>query len=235
MKVAVEQVFNGSLLQQAVGAAYDATRINRGKHTGQYNLGAGDTDKFIGPTPLNTANFGESSLGIPSSFVHPIKITDDLFWIFGNDVATAAATRRVQLWTWVPSTNTYTFVGAITCTFPTTGNVTVRGLRAILENYTTGTVGVSGTAVTGSGTAWNTDRLSVGSRIGFGSTDPNQITTWKSQLLEGAAGVFGQEKTEPKEAAVDLKGLHAKIGELTLENDFLSGALTKAGLLSAKR
>jgi transposase-like protein len=64
---------------------------------------------------------------------------------------------------------------------------------------------------------------------------PNQITTWKSQLLEGAAGVFGQEKTEPKEASVDLKGLHAKIGELTLENDFLSGALTKAGLLSAKR
>jgi len=64
---------------------------------------------------------------------------------------------------------------------------------------------------------------------------PNQITNWKSQLLEGAAGVFGQEKSEPKEADVDLKGLHAKIGELTLENDFLSGALTKAGLLGAKR
>ena len=64
---------------------------------------------------------------------------------------------------------------------------------------------------------------------------PNQITNWKSQLLEGAAGVFGQDKNEPKEAAVDLKGLHAKIGELTLENDFLSGALTKAGLLGAKR
>ncbi|GLI95113.1 hypothetical protein LMG27198_41050 [Methylocystis echinoides] len=64
---------------------------------------------------------------------------------------------------------------------------------------------------------------------------PNQITTWKSQLLEGAAGVFGQEKAESKEAAVDLKALHAKIGELALENDFLSGALSKAGLLSAKR
>ena len=35
--------------------------------------------------------------------------------------------------------------------------------------------------------------------------------------------------------AVDLKLLHAKIGELTLEKDFLSGALSKAGLLSAKR
>ena len=64
---------------------------------------------------------------------------------------------------------------------------------------------------------------------------PNQITTWKSQLLEGAACVFGQEKAEPKEAAEDLKSLHAKIGELTLANDFLEGALSKAGLLSAKR
>ena len=64
---------------------------------------------------------------------------------------------------------------------------------------------------------------------------PNQITTWKGQLLEGAAGVFGQDQAEAKEPAVDLKALHAKIGELTLADDFLSGALSKAGLLSAKR
>jgi len=64
----------------------------------------------------------------------------------------------------------------------------------------------------------------------------NQITQWKSQLLEGAAGVFGGEaKAGSAEAVVDLKSLHAKIGQLTLENDFLEGALTKAGLLSAKR
>jgi transposase-like protein len=66
---------------------------------------------------------------------------------------------------------------------------------------------------------------------------PNQITTWRSQLLEGAAGVFGSDaRTEPTEPAIDVKTLHAKIGELTLVNDFLSGALGKAGLLpSAKR
>ena len=64
---------------------------------------------------------------------------------------------------------------------------------------------------------------------------PNQITQWKAQLLEGAAGVFGQDKREAATSSVDLKSLHAKIGELTLENDFLEGALTKAGLLSAKR
>ena len=39
----------------------------------------------------------------------------------------------------------------------------------------------------------------------------------------------------PATPAIDVKSLHAKIGQLTLENDFLEGALTKAGLLSAKR
>lgn len=62
----------------------------------------------------------------------------------------------------------------------------------------------------------------------------NQITQWKVQLLERAAEVFGSE-AQPGGPPVDLKALHAKIGELALENDFLEHALTKAGLLSAKR
>lgn len=62
---------------------------------------------------------------------------------------------------------------------------------------------------------------------------PNQITDWKSQLLSNAATAFGGDG--PATPSVDVKSLHAKIGELTLENDFLEGALTKAGLLSAKR
>ena len=65
---------------------------------------------------------------------------------------------------------------------------------------------------------------------------PNQITAWKEQLVEAAAGVFGSGGgTIDAAPAVDVKTLHAKIGELTLENDFLSGALSKAGLLNAKR
>ena len=64
---------------------------------------------------------------------------------------------------------------------------------------------------------------------------PNQITAWKAQLEGGASGVFGPGSTAPAAPAIDVKSLHAKIGELTLENDFLEGALTKAGLLSAKR
>ena len=66
---------------------------------------------------------------------------------------------------------------------------------------------------------------------------PNEITTWRAQLLEGAAGVFGADSAaESAKPAVDVNTLHAKIGELTLANDFLAGALGKAGLLpSAKR
>ena len=64
---------------------------------------------------------------------------------------------------------------------------------------------------------------------------PNQITQWKAQLFEGAAGIFGKDKSETAASSVDVKSLHAKIGELALENDFLEGALAKAGLLSAKR
>ncbi len=62
----------------------------------------------------------------------------------------------------------------------------------------------------------------------------NVITALRDQLLEGASGVFcdGKPDTPPP---VDVKELHAKIGELALTNDFLAGALTKAGLLSAKR
>ena len=58
----------------------------------------------------------------------------------------------------------------------------------------------------------------------------NQIQQWKDQLLEGATGVFGDEaKAEAAAPTVDVITLHAKIGELTLENDFLAGALGKAG------
>ena len=65
---------------------------------------------------------------------------------------------------------------------------------------------------------------------------PNQIATWKEQLLEGAAEVFGAGLgRKPSMPEVDIKSLHAKIGELTLENDFLEGALDKAGLPSARR
>jgi transposase-like protein len=60
----------------------------------------------------------------------------------------------------------------------------------------------------------------------------NQITDWKKQLEENAESLFdGKTSVE----VPDIKPLQAKIGQLTMENDFLESALLKAGLLSAKR
>ena len=62
---------------------------------------------------------------------------------------------------------------------------------------------------------------------------PNQITDWKRQLQEHADTVFGERREKEKEP--DIQRMQAKIGQLTLENDFLENALIKAGMLSAKR
>lgn len=64
---------------------------------------------------------------------------------------------------------------------------------------------------------------------------PNQIKQWKDQLLENVQGVFEGGAKPETPAPVDVKDLHAKIGQLTLENDFLSGALDKAGLSPSAR
>jgi transposase-like protein len=54
---------------------------------------------------------------------------------------------------------------------------------------------------------------------------PNQIQTWKKQLLEGAADVFDKGGTKPRSEESQIKELHAKIGELSMEKDFLKKAL----------
>ena len=62
---------------------------------------------------------------------------------------------------------------------------------------------------------------------------PNQITEWKKHLLEKASEVFEKGKRSPIET--DVKELHAKIGRLTMENDFLSVALGRIDGSSAKK
>mgnify|MGYP002403803153 CR=1 FL=1 len=62
---------------------------------------------------------------------------------------------------------------------------------------------------------------------------PNQITTWKTQLLENAVSAFDGSSVKTEE--VDVEKLHAKIGQLTLENDFLEKALGRVGGPSARR
>jgi len=64
---------------------------------------------------------------------------------------------------------------------------------------------------------------------------PTQINERRRHLMDSAAQVFDRGVAKPEEPAPDLKELHAKIGQQALEIDFLSGALSKAGLLGAKK
>jgi len=62
---------------------------------------------------------------------------------------------------------------------------------------------------------------------------PNQITEWKRQLLDRADEVFTRGKKPDADGTV--KDLHAKIGQLAMENDFLASALGRVGGSSAKK
>ena len=64
---------------------------------------------------------------------------------------------------------------------------------------------------------------------------PNQIKQWKEQLLAALPEVFDSGGKNAGATEIDVTTLHAKIGQLTLENDFLEGALSKAGLLPSAR
>lgn len=62
---------------------------------------------------------------------------------------------------------------------------------------------------------------------------PNQITEWKKQLIKRSEEVFAKDKKTDK--GQGIKELHAKIGQLTMENDFLSVALGRIAEPSAKQ
>lgn len=63
----------------------------------------------------------------------------------------------------------------------------------------------------------------------------NQITQWKSQLQERASTVFATAVERSESAGPDVKELHAKIGQLAMEHDFLAAALGRISDVSAKR
>ena len=63
----------------------------------------------------------------------------------------------------------------------------------------------------------------------------NQITSWKSQLLANAATIFGTGLVEATADRDRIRELHAKIGELTVERDFLDNALGRVPGTSVRR
>ncbi len=190
MRRAVTTSF-GSLTTGRAGLnSYDQDKLMLGELMCQMT-GSNPEDKWAGPFPVGIVRPMEASTAIPGVFPWVMRwsasATSEKDWVFLADNATAASTRRVVFMTYDRKTTTPSLVGFITVTFPGTSEAkTIRALRMKYAKRTTGTVEVSGTAVTGSGTAFNVG-VDVGNRIGFGSTDPSAITTWYEVSAIGSA------------------------------------------------
>lgn len=172
-KVAIEHLFTGDTVAYT---AYDHTKTVLGKHMTQ-RTGVNAADRHVGPTQIVLARPMEQSTAIPSIYPHAIDVSPTITWLFTADGAGAGTSRRISRFTYNKSSQTLDWNGFITLSGLTT-NHTIRGMRAIRETYSTGTVEVSGTTVTGTGTAWTDRKIAVGARIGFGSTNPNSIVSW---------------------------------------------------------
>lgn len=176
-KVAVEHVFTGTT--ELMTNTYDPTKTMIGTLFTQFT-GATPNDKYISTQPPVLSNNLEITL---QSFFQPhvYKWSNNIYWIFSASNATAAVTRAISLHEYNSTTNTISWKGFITLSGTTiTGAKTIRGLRGFVYEHTTGTVSTSGssTTITGSGTAFQTQGIAVGARIGFGTTDPTAVTTW---------------------------------------------------------
>ncbi len=58
---------------------------------------------------------------------------------------------------------------------------------------------------------------------------PNQISTWKKKALANMSDIFSRKQEKQKDNhEAEIKELHAKIGELAVENDFLSRAFSRS-------
>ena len=174
-KVAVEHVFNGPTTGIT---SYNVNYTMLGTLLKQYS-GLTSQDNYVSLAPTSMVNLPEIAFAMAYPFVY--QWSSNIFWIFMQTTASGAVTRNYGLFEYNLSANTCTYKGFITLQgTQIAGNKTVRGFRAYVYKHITGTVSTAGasTTITGSGTQFTTDRIAVGARIGFGSTDPTQITTW---------------------------------------------------------
>lgn len=178
--VAVEKAFNGSTTPYT---SYDSSKINLGQWIQQYVDAQDAHNTYCGPMKIHNGRWGFESLitGNNITGLRIIKWSNNIYWIFGGEILSNTP-RRFHAYWFNKSTNTLSYKGAISFAIPPGGTFNASTFQVYKHTYTTGTVAVSGTAVTGVGTLFgngvSSDRIAAGARIGFGTTDPTAVTTW---------------------------------------------------------
>jgi len=142
--------------------------------------GSNQSDYYIGPNETTfrdiTQDTGVSNWGD----IAVIPYSTNKHWLFAlKGFATTLIPTEICMYEFDKLTYTYTYVGAVSCASANTpGSRNHFGFSANLTYYTGGTVQVLGNSVTGTSTDWITNRIPIGARIGFGSNNPQDITTW---------------------------------------------------------
>jgi uncharacterized delta-60 repeat protein len=160
---------------------YDSTKTMLGPDIFQFT-GSTPTEYYIGPRETTfrdiTQDHGTSNWGD----IDVITYRDGKQWLFclkGLATTTLSTTQEIVLYEFDKSNYTYNYIGECRVTMPdANSNTTKNNINAFLDYYSTGTVEVNGTSVSGTGTNWIEGRIPIGARIGFGSTNPDDITTW---------------------------------------------------------
>lgn len=180
-------------------ASYNQNSANTGSMIFKYTDTSGNG--YVQPMK-NTPYYIYLQQGaIQQNYPYVVQWSSDIDYIFTTIAAASQSVLTVALTKFQRSTNAYTNVGRIQMTPAAVAgaNKQITSVRADMYRHTTGTVGVLGTAVTGSGTTFQSSRIAAGARIGFGTTNPSSVTTWydiasitnnTSLTLSGTAGTI---------------------------------------------
>jgi uncharacterized delta-60 repeat protein len=157
---------------------YDSTKTVLGPDI--YQFSASNTyDYYIGPNTTAFRDITQDSGVSNWGDLDVITYSGNTQWIFVlKGFAATTTTIDIGMYEFNKINFNYNYIGSVSCTATDTSNRSNQGIKANLDYYTGGTVEVSGTSVTGTSTDWISNRIPIGARIGFGSTNPGDISTW---------------------------------------------------------
>lgn len=172
--------FTASMVGMVIGfGSTDPAKVTAWYSITAYGSVTGITISTIGATPIVAGTAYVVVYNTPMMYPHAMTISPTIDWVFMiENLATGVAPREICMYEYNKVTAAYTWKGFIIATLTSLTAHTIRGFRAMRYLHTTGTVQVTTTAVTGSGTKFLEEGIAVGARIGFGSTDPTAISTW---------------------------------------------------------
>jgi hypothetical protein len=110
-----------------------------------------------------------------------LKCDDNTDYLFAPDITSNTLSKRIYFFKFVKSTNTWDGSGYLTIDALFATGSAAKSLGSVsgyLYRYSSGSVQVNGTGVTGSSTNWETNRIFQGSRIGFGTTSSANVAQW---------------------------------------------------------